>query len=79
MRSSSLAMPDIVLERIFFAARIEDIAGIADGGFAKTAGLPHRFHRDTHIGKPVQRIEDAEDVDALRGRFEDELATTLSG
>ena len=34
MCSSSLAIRDVILERVFVALRIEDVARVADGGFA---------------------------------------------
>ena len=56
----------VVLQRVLVAPRIEDVAGVADGGLAQAAGAAHGLHRDLHVGQPVEGIEDAENVDALR-------------
>ena len=63
----------VVLQRVLVALGIEDVAGVADGGFADRVRLAHGLHGGLHVGQPVERIEDAEDVDALRGGFIDEL------
>ena len=69
-----LGHADVVVERILVALGVEDVAGVADGGFADGVGLAHGLHGRLHVGQPVQRIEDAEDVDALGGGFVDEFA-----
>ena len=63
----------VVGERILVAFGIEDIARIADGRLADPPRIPRRLDGNLHVGQPVQRIEDAEDIDALRRGFFDEL------
>ncbi len=67
-----LSEAQIILERIFAAGWIEDVAGVADSGFANAPGFDGSFNRHFHIGQPVERIENAEDIDTLRGGFGDE-------
>ena len=42
-------------------------------------GLAHGLHGRLHVGQPVERIEDAEDVDALGGGLVDELRHHVVG
>ena len=46
-----LGQLDVVLERILVAARVEDVAGVADGGFADGVGFLHGLHGDPHVGQ----------------------------
>ena len=64
---------DEILERILRPRRVEDVAGVANGGLAHRAGFQHGVDGDAHILNRVQRIEDAEDIDPLCMRFADEL------
>src|SRR6266404_6296655 len=64
---------DVIVERIFWAARIENVAGVANGRFADRAGFEHRIDSNTHVFDRVERIEDAKDVDALSVRFAHEF------
>ena len=65
---------DVVFEVVLGAFGIENIAGVADGGFADAAGVDDGLHGDFHVRRPVERIEDAEDIDAgLCGFFDEEL------
>ena len=61
--SSSLAMLDVVLQVVLGAAGVEDVAGVADGRLAERAGLAHGLDRPLHVRHPVERVEDAEQVD----------------
>jgi hypothetical protein len=70
---------DVVLQVVFRAVGVEDVAGVADRAFADLAGLQHRIHRDAHVLDPVEAVEDAEDIDPLSAACMDELRTTLSG
>ena len=54
---------DVVLERVL-ARAVEQVAGVADRAFAERAGLEHGVDRHAHVLDPVERIEDAEEVDA---------------
>jgi len=55
---------DIVLKRVFVTFRVCDIAGIADSRFADFPRFAHCIHRHLHTGCPVERVENAEDIDA---------------
>ncbi len=74
-----LRQADVILERVLIALRIENVAGIADGGLANLVALPHRVHGHAHVGQPVQRIENAENVDALPRRLFDEGRDNVIG
>ena len=58
-----LGLIEVILEGVFCAVGVGDVAGIADGGFtdglAMFAGC---FHGDLHVGKVIERVEDAKDV-----------------
>src|SRR6202040_2261209 len=49
------------------------IAGIADGWFADGAGFECGVDGDAHVVDGIERVEDAEDVDALRVGFADKF------
>ena len=63
---------DVVLERVFVALGVEDVARVADRGFEQLAGLEHGLHGRLHARYPVERVKDAEDVDARLGALLDE-------
>ena len=68
MRAELLELPgkgDVVLQRIFGPRFIQNIAGIADGGLADSAGFESGVERNAHVVNGVERIENAEDIDAL--------------
>ena len=65
-RLELLGEADVVFQVVLRAARIEDVAGVADGALAELAGVAHRVHRDAHVLDPVEAVEDAEEVDAGR-------------
>ena len=56
----------------YFALRVENIPGVTDRRLAHRAGLAHRFHRNLEIGRVIQRIENAKNVNPLPGRMLDE-------
>ena len=77
VRAAPLELPgevDVVLERILVALRVEDVAGVADGGLEYLPGLQHGVHGRLHARYPVERVEDAEDVYAVFGALVDEGA-----
>ena len=76
---SSLRELHVVLEVVLRPLRVEDVARVADGRFADRAGLDHGFHRHAHVGSPVERVEDAEDVDPRGGRLANALADDVVG
>ena len=65
---------DIIVERVFRPGRVEDVAGVADGGLENLSAFQHRVHGDAHVLDPVQAVEHAEHVDAARGRAGNEGA-----
>ncbi len=62
---------DIVFQVIFRPGGVEHVAGIADRRLADLVGVDDRVHGDAHVFDPVERVEDAEDVDAGLGRLRD--------
>ena len=64
----------VVVEVVFGARRIEDVAGVADRRFAELVLGAHRVHRDAHVVDPVQAVEHPEQVDAAGRRLRDEMA-----
>ena len=57
---------NVILQRIFIALRIEDVAGVADGRLAHFVRfIANRLDRKLHVGQPVQRVENAKNIDAL--------------
>ena len=59
----------VVLQVVLGARTVEEVAGVADGGFADGAGFNHRIHRHAHVVDAVERVEHAEDIDAVLGRL----------
>ena len=47
-------------------ARVEDVGRVADRRLAYPVVFQHRVDRHPHVLHPVERVEDAEDVDARR-------------
>ena len=70
---------DIIFEIVFGAVGIEDVAGVADGGFAELARLDHRIHRDAHVLDPIEAVEDAEEIHAGVGGLADEVFDDIVG
>ena len=69
----------IVFEGIFIPLGVQNVAGVADGGLAELALLEDLVHGHLHAGEPVQRVEDAEHVDAAAGGLLDELPDQVVG
>ena len=69
----------VVVQVILRPARIEDVARVADRRFANRAGLDRGFHCHAHVGRPVERVEDAEDVHPRGGRLANALADDVVG
>ena len=53
--------------------------GVADRPLGPGAGALHGLHRDLHVARVVEGVEDPKDVDPLTGRFADELADDVVG
>ena len=70
---------DVVVEAVFGAVGVEDVAGVADGGFADGVGFKDGVEGDFHVFDGVEGVEDAEDVDALPGGFVDEALDDVVG
>src|SRR6267154_428043 len=70
---------DVIFERIFWAARVENVAGVANGGFADRASFEHSINGHAHVFDGVERIENAKDVDALSVRFAHEFFDYIIG
>src|SRR5438477_2644902 len=69
-----LSNRDVILERIFWAAFVENVAGVANGSFTDGAGFERGIDRDAHVFDGIKRIENAKDVDALGMCFADEFS-----
>ena len=67
------AHADVVGEIVFRAVGVLDVARVADGAFKHLARVEHGIHGDAHVLDPVQRVKDAEDVDAGFGGLPHEL------
>ncbi len=63
---------DVILQGIFVAFRVEDIAGVAHGGLAQHPRRADGLDGQRQVGQTVQGVEDAEQVDAGVSRFLDE-------
>src|ERR1700682_909682 len=74
-----LGHPDEILQRILWAVFVENVAGVTDGRFANGTGFEHSIDGYAHIFNGVEGIEDAEDVDALRGGFMNEFHNYIVG
>ena len=70
---------DVILERIFWTAFVENVAGIANGGLANGACFERCIDRDAHVFDGIERIENAKDVDALGMCFADEFGDEIVG
>ena len=67
-----LGHANIVFEIILGAVGVENIARIADRGFAHAVGLDNRLHGDAHVVDPVEAVKHAEHVNTAGGRLFDE-------
>src|SRR5712672_3207222 len=70
---------DVIFERIFWAARVENVAGVANGRFADRASFEHSINGHAHVFDRIERIENAKDVDALSVRFAYEFFDDIIG
>ena len=55
------------------------VAAVADGRLAQPAALEHRIDRHAHVLDPVERVEDAEQIDAGGRRLLHEVAHHVVG
>ncbi len=74
-----LGHADVILQRIFWPALVENVAGVANGRFADGAVPEHRIDCHAHVLDGVERIEDAENVDALGVSFAHEFLDDVVG
>ena len=70
---------DVVAQVPLRARGVEQIARVAHRGLAQGPGAPHRVDRDAHVVDAVQRIEHAEEIDALVRRLRDEVLHDVVG
>ncbi len=68
-----LGQRDVIFQRVFGAAGVKNISGVTDGRFADAAAFERGIDGYAHVIDGIQRIEDAEDVDALCERFANEF------
>ena len=64
---------DIILQGVLVPFRVQNVAGVADGGLADLVLLEDLVHGHFHAGDPVEGVEDAENVNAGAGRLPDEF------
>ncbi len=62
----------VVVEGVFRAVGVVDVAGIAERRLQDTPRLQHRIAGDAHVLDPVERVEDAEHVHPRCRRLADE-------
>ena len=74
-----LGHPDIILERVFVPALVQDVAGVADGRLANGVRVLDGFHRHPEVRQVVERVEDAEDIHAGGGGVLDEPGDHVVG
>ena len=72
-----LGQVHVVLQIVFGARGVEDVAGVADGGFADGADFQQGVDRQAHVVDGIEGIEDAEDVDALGVGLAQEFADEI--
>ena len=73
-----LGKPQVVVERVERLVRVEQVAGVAHGHLGdRGAGREHGVDRRLHLVDVVERVEDAEDVDAGGRRFAHERVGDL--
>src|SRR5580704_4990419 len=70
---------NVILQRVFRPAFVENVAGVADGRLANSSGFENRINGNTHVLNGIKRIKDAENVDALRLRFAYKLDNDVVG
>ena len=73
-----IGKPQVVVEGVEVLAGAEQVAGVAHGDLRDGgAGGQHAVDRGTHLGDVVERVEDAEDVDATGCGLGDERVGDL--
>src|SRR5258706_1145439 len=70
---------DVIFQRIFWPAFVEDVAGIANSCFADGAGFKRGIDRNAHVLNGVGRIKNPKDVDALIVSFAYEFDNDVVG
>ena len=74
-----LGQIDVIRQVVLGPARVEDVAGVADRRLAERSRLADGLERQLHVGHPVERVEDAEQVDPGGGRLLDERLDDVVG
>ena len=69
----------VVSEAVLRPARIEEVAGVAERALGDLPLAPDGVDRDAHVRKPVERVEDPEDVDPPGGGLADEGSHRVVG
>ena len=59
----------VILERIFIALIVEDIARVTDRAFTDRVCFAYGLHRGLKVGQVIERIEDPENIHAVLGRM----------
>ena len=62
----------VVTERVFAARLVENVPRVADRSFTNSVRLLHRIHRDLEVRQIIERVEDAENINARLRRVLDE-------
>ena len=70
---------DVIFEGILGALRVEDVAGVTNCRLANGVGFLHRFHGHLQIRRVIERIKDAENINALCGGVLDEAGHDVVG
>ena len=63
----------VVLDGVFCLCRIIDIASVADGCFSNLIIVAHILDALFHLFRPVQTVEDTENIDSVFSGKSDEL------
>ena len=74
-----LGQPEVIFERVLRPAFVQNVAGIANRGFTHRARFERRVNGHAHVVNGIERIEDAENVDALGVSFTDEFNDDIIG
>src|SRR5688572_29278038 len=70
---------EVILERVLGVLRLDNIARVTDGGFANRVRVLHGLHRDRKIRRVVERIENAENINAGGSRVLHEAGDDVVG
>ena len=82
LRARLLELPgqvDVVAQVPLRAGGVEQIARVAHRRLAQRSGAAHGVDRDAHVVDSVQRVEDAEQIDARQLRLRDEMLHDVVG